>query len=475
MEDQQDESQLVNPVITLDGLLKLDQYSFQVQVSQCNDGGFGLFTCAPILKNEIFLEYLGEILDFQQARARQDRSYMKLVNLNRHIDAIKPESSSLARYINDHPDPTKHNCKFCKLNNRIFIRAKRNISPGEELFIDYGRGHWLYCEDLAISEMFLHLRMESQQVVATQLLPKNTFICTFLSLHWKSKLGPGLGCSIRKVSKSYPIPNCKLQKNPLLRGTVFVQAIKDIQPGEELILAIEDSPSKLSGALYVTGFGKFRGVPENPTTKLIRNLQPYCNELSILGMAVWETSIQGVKQGLHQANEIIQAQASKGLQNLVPDAVSFVHFGVFDGAPCFYLESIAYNLAYFGIPDEGGNKPQNEPVLNADGDITKARRCKFDLVDLCEKLVKLGHNVEISTDPGRFICNYAYYSSLADITAGDWGHDDSLFVHVPSFNIANEEEQLKFARDLLWTLTRELGPSRNFFSLITIDPPDWSS
>ena len=51
------------------------------------------------------------------------------------------------------------------------------------------------------------------------------------------------------------------------------------------------------------------------------------------------------------------------------------------------------------------------------------------------------HPVIVSTDPGRFVCNYTYYYSLTKTQ-----HDEqvySLFVHVPPFSVVPQEEQLK--------------------------------
>src|SRR5690348_10621025 len=115
MEDENERDDF--PAVTLDDLLNLSKYDtvLQVKPSRANDegkAGLGLFTTIAIPKGEIFLEYTGQVIDFAQARLRKDRSYMKLVSINRHIDAIDETKSSKARFINDHVDKSKHNCKF---------------------------------------------------------------------------------------------------------------------------------------------------------------------------------------------------------------------------------------------------------------------------------------------------------------------------------------------------------------------------
>ena len=47
-----------------------------------------------------------------------------------------------------------------------------------------------------------------------------------------------------------------------------------------------------------------------------------------------------------------------------------------------------------------------------------------------------GHPVQISEDPGRFVCNYIYYQSLLQHK-----EDPVLFVHVPSFETIGEADQ----------------------------------
>ncbi len=79
----------------------------------------------------------------------------------------------------------------------------------------------------------------------------------------------------------------------------------------------------------------------------------------------------------------------------------------------------------------------------------------------------LDHDVEVSHDAGRFVCNYTLYRSLAQCQQhcqrlqrlqradGRW---HALFVHVPPFDVIPKAEQLEFASDLL-RLVRRAVPS----------------
>lgn len=57
-----------------------------------------------------------------------------------------------------------------------------------------------------------------------------------------------------------------------------------------------------------------------------------------------------------------------------------------------------------------------------------------------------GHNVTLSNDAGRFVCNFVYYHSL--MFAEQRGHK-SLFVHIPPFSRVDEETQMEFVAALL--------------------------
>jgi len=56
--------------------------------------------------------------------------------------------------------------------------------------------------------------------------------------------------------------------------------------------------------------------------------------------------------------------------------------------------------------------------------------------------------VTISTDPGRYLCNYVYYKALL--------HQQSqaiplhsLFIHVPSFEVISKDQQVKIIQQLI--------------------------
>ena len=100
-----------------------------------SSAGLGLFALEPIKKGRRIIEYTGEKITEEEANRRGGR-YLFELNDKWTLDAKGREHT--ARYIN-------HSCKpncYAELNaaeTRVFIFAKRNIEPGEELCYDYGK------------------------------------------------------------------------------------------------------------------------------------------------------------------------------------------------------------------------------------------------------------------------------------------------------------------------------------------------
>lgn len=130
----------------------------------------------------------------------------------------------------------------------------------------------------------------------------------------------------------------------------------------------------------------------------------------------------------------------------------FVHFGVHSTAKTFLLEQVAWNELNFRVPDQRGFQPTCQPICTADGPTDASKKCLLPLDKINATLSEQCrfHDVsmvELSTDPGRFLCNYLYYISLAETSKIKNAH--SLFVHVPPFSAIPQDEQMRFIHALL--------------------------
>ena len=124
--------------------------ALKVKKSLIPGAGKGLFTTIPIKKGEKVIEYLGEIIDWEEYERRVERDedgYLFFINKNKCIDAFNtPEH--IARFANDAAGITKvkglkNNTEYnIEGKKRCFIIAKRNINAGEEIFVSYTREYW---------------------------------------------------------------------------------------------------------------------------------------------------------------------------------------------------------------------------------------------------------------------------------------------------------------------------------------------
>jgi SET domain-containing protein len=111
----------------------------RIQVRRSGVHGKGVFALQDIAEGETLIEYVGEVISWDEAQDRHphdpedpNHTFYFHVNEDRVIDALYGGNSS--RWINHSCDP---NCEADEDNDRIFIKAIRNIAAGEELNYDY--------------------------------------------------------------------------------------------------------------------------------------------------------------------------------------------------------------------------------------------------------------------------------------------------------------------------------------------------
>ena len=268
---------------------------------------------------------------------------------------------------------------------------------------------------------------------------------------------------------------------------------------------------------------------------------------------VVETSYRAVQEQMEEIYHHRQQQ-----QQQACDTVILLHLGVKLSGKYYQLESCAYNEMQFRVPDQRGDQPMNCPivvVLADDHSILppmvpypasistnlyhllepmcqqlndthhRRSRCRSNHHPITSTipltlrgggsssggstLISTNHDRDdddddndydygttcvVSTDPGRFVCNYIYYYSLSLFRAAtddapmpvrreptapppNNGHDadpnrlvpctpttnnnhyQCLFVHVPPLTVASVAQQLRFVTDLMRQLERTLTSS----------------
>jgi SET domain-containing protein len=118
-----------------------------VQLSTLPFAGKGLFTKVFITKGTLIVEYKGKITTWKKINSNKNfNGYVYYINRNHVIDA-KSSKKWLGRYANDAKGLNKlkskqNNCCYTNIDNRVFIKAIKNIRAGEELFVSYGKEYW---------------------------------------------------------------------------------------------------------------------------------------------------------------------------------------------------------------------------------------------------------------------------------------------------------------------------------------------
>jgi len=111
----------------------------RIEVRKSSVHGRGVFARIPIRKGARIIEYTGRRLPWKEAQdlpssEPRDPFYTVFFEVDggNVIDAAV--GGNEARWINHSCDP---NCETLEEDGRVFIYARRDLEPGEELFYDY--------------------------------------------------------------------------------------------------------------------------------------------------------------------------------------------------------------------------------------------------------------------------------------------------------------------------------------------------
>ena len=205
-------------------------------------------------------------------------------------------------------------------------------------------------------------------------------------------------------------------------------------------------------SIYVTGFGPFMGVDDNPSSVLCDTLRKYVHEgcppedvpievlqefeaagISLEGLRALDVAAQACQTEVPEIHRYLRAKR----EETPKAATAVVHLGVAGDRSHICLECRGVNEANFRIPDVFGFQCCGEPVIP---DSPPVLYCSLRLTEILAEMHDKGVNCEISTDAGRYICNYIFFQSLH--TAAPYGIP-VLFVHIPTFEDMVHEVQAR--------------------------------
>jgi uncharacterized protein len=112
----------------------------RIQTRRSGVHGKGVFAVQDIPRGEVIIEYVGEVIDWEEALRRHphdpkdpNHTFYFHIDEDHVIDAKVGGNSS--RWINHSCAP---NCEADEEKGRVFIKSLRKIKAGEELNYDYG-------------------------------------------------------------------------------------------------------------------------------------------------------------------------------------------------------------------------------------------------------------------------------------------------------------------------------------------------
>ena len=114
---------------------KLPDHHFKLVKAKRGLAGLGLFAEEPIKKGELIIEYIGNILNKEEADKKTTSQYLFEITRNKTIDGSP--RWNIARYCN-HACNNAANAESDIKKGRVFIKAIKNIKEGEEIVYDYG-------------------------------------------------------------------------------------------------------------------------------------------------------------------------------------------------------------------------------------------------------------------------------------------------------------------------------------------------
>ena len=214
--------------------------------------------------------------------------------------------------------------------------------------------------------------------------------------------------------------------------------------------------------MYVTGFGPFMGVEQNPTSTLCETLKRYIRDgvapdvdkkilqefdesgIELKGLKVLEVAAESCRSEVPGIVEFLKGYKDKNQEAVI------IHLGVASGRQSIGLECRAVNEATFRVPDQKGYQCCGEAVV---ANSAPVMFCSLDLPRILSEMHDRGVTCEMSTDAGRFLCNYVFFQSLHAAKPFDI---PVLFVHVPAFEQMDHKTQVLGILCLFIAIARQL-------------------
>ncbi len=175
--------------------------------------------------------------------------------------------------------------------------------------------------------------------------------------------------------------------------------------------------------LLITGFEPFGGEAINPSWEAVSCLPPEIGEYTLTKLLLPVTFGGGAACVLKKAEE------------LNPDVILCV--GQAGGRDAITPELVGINLRHASIPDNAGNKPQDEPILPQG---VAAYFSTLPVRRMAEAVNAAGVPAKVSYSAGAYVCNDLLYTLLSHYQNSK---TKVGFVHIPYATLQKKEPSME--------------------------------
>ena len=163
--------------------------------------------------------------------------------------------------------------------------------------------------------------------------------------------------------------------------------------------------------LLITGFEPFGGETINPSWEAVLRLPDEINAYRLAKIRIPVVFLEGARRVIDEA------------MREEPDVVLCI--GQAGGRAAITPELVGINLRHGSIPDNNGNMPQDESILQG-GDA--AYFSTLPVRRIAEAIQAAGIDARVSYSAGAYVCNDVLYTLLAHFRGS---HTRVGFLHVP--------------------------------------------
>lgn len=170
----------------------------------------------------------------------------------------------------------------------------------------------------------------------------------------------------------------------------------------------------MQNKVLVTGFEPFGGEPVNPAGEVLKLLDG--------------KRLEGC-QIVTQEIPTVRFLSLESLRSAVTreDPIVVISLGQAGGRSEITPERVAINVDDFRIPDNGGNQPVDEPVIEG---APAAYWSTLPIKSMVRAMRDAGVPASVSNSAGTFVCNHLFYG-LMHLLAAEGNARRGGFVHIP--------------------------------------------